>query len=72
MKAYLKNNYTGKETPFKTVLEYGRYDGGLYLISIAKIRNFFPLTTKTTSRFTGATSQKFSSASAVTGGSISK
>lgn len=30
MKAYLKNNYTGEETPFKTVLDYGRYDGGLY------------------------------------------
>lgn len=30
MKTYLKNNYTGEETPFKTVLDYGRYDGGLY------------------------------------------
>lgn len=30
MKACLKNNYTGEETPFKTVLDYGRYDGGLY------------------------------------------
>ncbi len=27
MECFLKNNYTGEETPFKTVLEYGRKNG---------------------------------------------
>ncbi len=30
MKCELKNTYTGEQTPFKTVLEYGRYEGGTY------------------------------------------
>ena len=30
MQAFLKDNYTGEETPFKTSLDYGRYDGGFY------------------------------------------